>query len=50
MRVVITGSMITVELGTDVSKVAIGRDTVIAAPRGAAGEIVVPLAGAEAFC
>ena len=32
MRVVITGSMITVELGTEVSKLAIGRDTVIVKP------------------
>ena len=29
MRVVMTGSMITVELGTELSKVAIGRATVI---------------------
>jgi len=32
MRVVMTGSMITVELGTDVSKVAMGSDTVIKPP------------------
>ncbi len=35
MRVVMTGSMITVEAGTEVSKVAIGRDTVIKKPSGA---------------
>ena len=32
MSVVITGSIITVGLGTEVSKVAVGSDTVIVAP------------------
>ena len=38
MSVVVTGSMITVAMGTEVSKVVIGRDTVISgAPWGAVG-------------
>ena len=49
MSVVITGSMITVELGTEVSKFAIGRDTVIVSPSGASGELIAPLARAEVF-
>ena len=35
MFVVFTGSMTTVAMGTEVSKVAIGRDTVSDAPSGA---------------
>jgi hypothetical protein len=37
MSVVITGSMITVAMGTEVSKVAIGRDTVINGASGGRG-------------
>src|SRR5947207_15875467 len=45
MRVVITGSMITVALGTELSKLSIGRDTVIAigVPAGVAVAVAVAI-------
>ena len=37
MAVVVTGKVITVAMGTDVSKVVIGRETVTPGPVGATG-------------
>ena len=48
MSVVTTGSMITVVMGTELSKVSIGRDTVIGAGVGVVCAEATPLMSKEA--